>query len=184
MKLITSVAVSAAGAWLAGTATAVVGLSAMQSRLPAMMTRWLAPEPDLERALVLLGTGESDPHSSRAETMRAALEEQHGRPVLYLDLTVRPGTSARQAAQARQLAREFQADYTLDHDALSLAVDGIADEDGIRGGRADALGDRPVDPASDPATPRRRTFRPRATAHAGLDEPARPDPRSTETYVR
>lgn len=116
MKLITSVAVSAAGAWLAGTATAVVGLSALQSRLPAMMTRWLAAEPDFERALVLVGTGTCEAGDDRAEQLRARLEASCDRPVVYVDITVRPGTSARQAARTRELVREFHADYVLDHD--------------------------------------------------------------------
>lgn len=116
MKLITSVAISAAGAWLAGTATAVVGLSALQSRLPALLTQGLAAEPDLDRALVLLGTGECAPEDGRAERLRARLEATHGRPVVYVDLTVRPGTSARQAARTRELARDFHADVVLDHD--------------------------------------------------------------------
>ncbi|KLU10498.1 hypothetical protein [Kocuria sp. SM24M-10] len=116
MKLVTSVAVSAAGAWLAGTATAVVGLSALQSRLPAMMTRWLAAEPDFERALVLLGTGQCEPGDDRAERLRARLEAASGRPVVYVDVTVRPGTSARRAARNRELARSFHADHVLDHD--------------------------------------------------------------------
>lgn len=116
MKLITSVAVSAAGAWLAGTATAVVGLSALQSRLPAMMTRWLAAEPDFERALVLLGTGQCEPGDDRAERLRDRLEAASGRPVVYVDVTVRPGTSARRAARNRELARSFHADHVLDHD--------------------------------------------------------------------
>lgn len=120
MKLITSVAVSAAGAWLAGTATAVVGLSALQSRLPAMMTRWLAVEPDFERALVLLGTGTCDRADTRAEAMRAGLEARCGRPVVYVDLTVRPGASSRHAAQARERAEAFHADFLLDHDAVGL----------------------------------------------------------------
>lgn len=116
MKLITSVAVSAAGAWLAGTATAVVGLSALQSRLPAMMTRWLAAEPDFERALVLVGTGTCEVGDARAEQLRARLESSCDRPVVYVDITVRPGTSARQTARTRELVREFHADYVLDHD--------------------------------------------------------------------
>ncbi|GEO97143.1 hypothetical protein [Kocuria turfanensis] len=116
MKLITSVAISAAGAWLAGTATAVVGLSALQSRLPAMMTRWLAAEPDFERALVLLGTGQCEPGDDRAERLRARLEAASGRPVVYVDVTVRPGTSARRAARNRELVRSFHADHVLDHD--------------------------------------------------------------------
>lgn len=118
MKLVTSVAVSAAGAWLAGTATAVVGLSALQSRLPAMMTRWLAAEPDFERALVLLGTGQCEPGDDRAERLRARLEAASGRPVVYVDVTVRPGTSARRAARNRELARGFHADHVLDHDLV------------------------------------------------------------------
>lgn len=123
MKLVTSVAVSAAGAWLAGTATAVVGLSALQSRLPAMMTRWLAAEPDFERALVLLGTGQCEPGDDRAERLRARLEAASGRPVVYVDVTVRPGTSARRAARNRELARSFHADHVLDHD-LDHGLDG------------------------------------------------------------
>lgn len=123
MKLVTSMAVSAAGAWLAGTATAVVGLAALQARLPAMMTRWLAAEPDFERALVLLGTGRCAPDSARGETVRADLEARHGRPVVYVDLTVPPRSSARHAAQARRRAQEFHADFVLDHDVLPAPAD-------------------------------------------------------------
>ena len=121
MKLITSVALSATGAWLAGTATAVVGLSALQARLPALMTRWTAAAPDFERALVLLGTGLVRPLDPRAEELRARLEARHGRPVVYVDLTVAPGTSARHAAQARTRAADFHADFVLDHDAADVA---------------------------------------------------------------
>ncbi|WP_298590030.1 hypothetical protein [uncultured Kocuria sp.] len=117
MKLITSVAVSAAGAWLAGTATAVVGLSALQSRLPAMLTRGVPAEPDFERAFVLLGTGRCAPDDERAERLRTRLEALHGRPVVYVDLTVRPDASERQAARTGELARNFHADLVLDHDA-------------------------------------------------------------------
>lgn len=117
MKLITSVAVSAAGAWLAGTATAVVGLSALQSRLPAVITRGLPAEPDFDRAFVLLGTGHCAPGDDRAEVLRRRLESARGRPVVYVDLTVRPGASARQAARTAELARNFSADLVLDHDA-------------------------------------------------------------------
>lgn len=121
MKLITSVAVSAAGAWLAGTATAVVGLSALQSRLPAMIARGVPAEPDLERAVVLLGTGRRPPDDDRAEVLRTRLEQSSGRPVVYVDLTVRPGTSARRAARTRELARHFHADLVLDHDVEDTA---------------------------------------------------------------
>ncbi|MFI7496329.1 hypothetical protein ACH9D2_16625 [Kocuria sp. M4R2S49] len=121
MKLITSVAVSAAGAWLAGTATAVVGLSALQSRLPAVIARGIPAEPDFERAFVLLGTGRCAPDDDRAEALRARLESAHGRPVVYVDLTVRPGASARQATRTRALARNFHADLVLDHDTGSVA---------------------------------------------------------------
>lgn len=117
MKLITSVAVSAAGAWLAGTATAVVGLSALQSRLPAVLTRGLPAEPDFKRAFVLLGTGRCAPGDDRAEALRARLEADHGRPVVYVDLTVPPGASARRAARTRELASSFHADLVLDHEA-------------------------------------------------------------------
>jgi hypothetical protein len=127
MKLITSVAVSAAGAWLAGTATAVVGLSALHSHLPALMTRLTKAEPDFERALVLLGTGECDPLDPRCEALRAALEARHGRPVVYVDLTVRPGTSARHAAHVRERAQDFHADFLLDHDALRRAEQAATD---------------------------------------------------------
>ncbi|MCJ8503395.1 hypothetical protein MRU69_00760 [Kocuria flava] len=116
MRPLTSVAVSAAGAWLAGSATAVLGLSVLRSRLPSVMTRWLSAEPDVERAVVLLGTGECGPGDRRAERLRARLEAHYGRPVVYVDLTVRPGTSARQAARTRELARSFHADHVLDHD--------------------------------------------------------------------
>jgi hypothetical protein len=116
MKLITSVAVSAAGAWLAGTATAVVGLSALQSRLPALIARGVPAEPDFERAFVLLGTGRCAPGDDRAEVLRARLEESCGRPIVYVDLTVAPEASARRAARARELARDFHADLVLDHD--------------------------------------------------------------------
>lgn len=116
MKFITSVAVSAAGAWLAGTATAVVGLAALQSRLPALVAHGMPVEPDLERPLVLLGTGECAPEDDRAERLRARLEATSGRPVIYVDLTVRPGTSARRTARTRELAREFPSDVVLDHD--------------------------------------------------------------------
>lgn len=121
MKLITSVAVSAAGAWFAGTATAVVGLSALQSRLPAMIARGLPAEPDFERAFVLLGTGRCAPGDDRAEVLRDRLEASCGRPVVYVDLTVRPGASARQATRTRELARNFHADLVLDHDAEAVA---------------------------------------------------------------
>lgn len=121
MKLITSVAVSAAGAWLAGTATAVVGLSALQSRLPALIARGVPAEPDFERAVVLLGTGHCASDDDRAEILRTRLEQASGRPVVYVDLTVRPGTSARRAARTRELAREFHADLVLDHDVEDTA---------------------------------------------------------------
>ncbi len=117
MKLITSVAVSAAGAWLAGTATAVVGLSALQSRLPAVLSRGVPAELDVEQAFVLLGTGRCGPGDDRAEALRARLEAAHGRPVVYVDLTVPPGASARRASRTRELARTFHADLVLDHDA-------------------------------------------------------------------
>jgi hypothetical protein len=136
MKLITSVAVSAAGAWLAGTATAVVGLSALHSRLPAVMTRLTKAQPDFERALVLLGTGECDPLDTRCETLRAELEVRHGQPVVYVDLTVRPGTSARHAAHVRERARDFHADFLLDHDALRRAEQAAADTGGAGQGPA------------------------------------------------
>ncbi|MFF0990709.1 hypothetical protein [Kocuria nitroreducens] len=121
MKLITSVAVSAVGAWFAGTATAVVGLSALQSRLPALLARGHTPELDFERAFVLLGTGHCAPGDDRAEVLRARLELSSGRPVVYVDLTVPPGASARQAVRTRELARTFHADLVLDHDAEGLA---------------------------------------------------------------
>ncbi|GAA1759182.1 hypothetical protein [Kocuria aegyptia] len=121
MKLITSVAVSAAGAWFAGTATAVVGLTALQSRLPAMIARSHPAELDLERAFVLLGTGRRAPDDDRAEVLRDRLEASCGRPVVYVDLTVRPGASARQASRTRELARSFHADLVLDHEAQDPA---------------------------------------------------------------
>ncbi|MFF0902998.1 UNVERIFIED_CONTAM: hypothetical protein RF653_04925 [Kocuria sp. CPCC 205316] len=121
MKLITSVAVSAAGAWFAGTATAVVALSALQSRLPAMIARGLTAEPDFDRAFVLLGTGHRAPDDDRAEALRDRLEVSSGRPVVYVDLTVRPGASAREATRTRELARNFHADLVLDHDAEGAA---------------------------------------------------------------
>ncbi|MFI7481950.1 hypothetical protein ACH9EU_05985 [Kocuria sp. M1R5S2] len=130
MKLVASLAVSAAGAWLAGTATALVGFSALQSRLPAMMSRTLDARPHVEEALVLLGTGPCAPDSTRAETVRAGLEAEHGRPVVYVDLTVAPGASARRAAQARERALQFNADFALEHSDLDgdrpVPADGAA----------------------------------------------------------
>ena len=122
MGLMTPVAVTAAGAWLAGTATAVVGLAALQSRLPALMTRWTGAELDLGRARVLLGTGACAPGCARAETVRGALERTYGRQVVHVDLTVRPGASARQVARARRLASEFRADHVLDHDRCGCST--------------------------------------------------------------
>lgn len=118
MRLITSLTVSAAAAWLAGSATAVVGLSAVRTRLPAMLTRSLSAEPDFRGALVLLGTGECAPEDGRAEQLRARLAVSSGRPVVYVDLTVAPGASSRQAVRSRDAARSFEADFVLDHDVV------------------------------------------------------------------
>ncbi|MCM3689357.1 MULTISPECIES: hypothetical protein [Kocuria] len=148
MKHVTSVALCAGGAWLAGTATAVVGLAALQARLPTVMTRWHSAVPDVERALVLLGTGECAPDDTRAERLRSDLERRHGRPVVYVDLTVRPGAPARQVAQARRLADTFHADHVLDHDVLrhaeQTAAQAPAEADPEAGAWADDAAGAPV----------------------------------------